>query len=100
MLQSTKNNISKDYVLTWEKFHSFSQSTNIVSDLQLHAKDKIMSKEDMILASQECYNQKEKGNQRLQWRQAYGYKEIRKHAAGSPTPSIRIREGFAGNVTF
>lgn len=54
----------------------------------------------MILASQECYNQKEKGNQRLQWRQAYGYKEIRKHAAGSPTPSIRIREGFAGNVTF
>ena len=60
MLQSTKSNIFKDYVLTWEKFHSFSQSTNIVSDLQLHAKDKIISKEDMMLASQESYNQERK----------------------------------------
>lgn len=65
MLQSTKNNISKDYVLTWEKFHSFSQSTNIVSDLQLHAKDKIMSKEDMILASQERYNQERKRQSKI-----------------------------------
>lgn len=65
MLQSTKNNISKDYVLTWEKFHSFSQSTNIVSDLRLHAKDKIMSKEDRILASQDCYNQERKRQSKI-----------------------------------
>ena len=60
--KSTKNNIFKDYILTWEKFRSFSQSTNTMSDLGLHAKDKIMSKEDMILASQESYSQVRKAN--------------------------------------
>lgn len=60
--KSTKNHIFKECTVTWEKFHSFSQSTNTTSDPGLCYKDRILSKEDTILASQESHSPVRKAN--------------------------------------
>lgn len=51
-----KTNIFKEYILPWEKPHSFNKSINTVLAPGLCAESKIMSKEDIILANQESYS--------------------------------------------
>lgn len=50
--------------------HSASQQT-LCQIFDYMLKMKQWAKEDMLLASQESYNQERKGNQRLQWRQTW-----------------------------
>lgn len=73
-----------------------------MSDPGLCAKDKTMSKEDMILASQESYSLLRKANKdysgdtletKSTWR-------LCKYTARSPTQSTTVTEGFVGNVTL
>lgn len=51
--KSMKTNILTDYIMAWEKSHSFNKPTNAMSDPGLCAKNKIMSEEDVVLANQE-----------------------------------------------
>lgn len=60
--KSTKNHIFKEYTVTWEKCHSFSQSTNTTSEPGLCCKDRILSKEDKIFANQEARSPVGKAN--------------------------------------
>lgn len=54
--KSMKTNIFKEYILPWEKSHSFNKSINTISAPGLCAKNKMMNTEDIILANQGSYS--------------------------------------------